>query len=181
LKELSLHVLDIVQNSLVAKATKIYISVAVNQEMDLLSIEVVDNGKGMESEMLARVTDPYTTSRTTRKVGLGIPLLKDACLATGGTLKISSVPNEGTTLKATLGYSHIDRQPLGDMAGVITLLATANPLVDFVYEHSFNGTKYIFDTHEVKEALEGIPLSSPEVFKLLKEMLSLNLDEIQIT
>jgi hypothetical protein len=181
LKELSLNVLDIVQNSLVAKATKINISVTVNQELDLLSIEVVDNGKGMEPEMLARVTDPYTTSRTTRKVGLGIPLLQDACLATGGALKINSLPNEGTTLKATLGYSHIDRQPLGDMAGVIALLVTANPLIDFVYTHSLNGNMFIFDTQEVKEVLDGIPLSSPEVFKLLKEMVSLNLDELQIT
>lgn len=181
MKELSLNVLDIVQNSLVAKATKINISVTVNQELDLLSIEVVDNGKGMEPEMLARVTDPYTTSRTTRKVGLGIPLLLDACLATGGALKINSLPNKGTTLKATFGYSHIDRQPLGDMAGVIALLVTANPLVDFIYTHSINGNKFILNTQEVKEVLEGIPLNSPEVFKLLKEMVSLNLDELQIT
>jgi hypothetical protein len=181
LKELSLHILDIVQNSLVAEATKIEVSIELNEEVDLLSIKITDNGKGMDPEMLARVTDPYATSRTTRRVGMGIPLLKDACQLTGGTLEISSVLNKGTTLKATLGYRHIDRQPLGDMAGVIALLVTANPLVDFIYTHSINGNKFILNTQEVKEVLEGIPLNSPEVFKLLKEMVSLNLDELQIT
>ncbi len=180
MKELALHILDIAQNSLVAGATLIEIIVNANTEADILRIEITDNGKGIAPEVLPIVMDPYTTSRTTRKVGMGLPLLKDACEMTGGSLAINSELGKGTSLKALLGYNHIDRQPLGDMAGVIMLLVSANVNVDFVYKHSLNGSEYVFDTREVKEALDGLPLNSPEVYKILKEMLFLNLDELQI-
>lgn len=180
MKELALHVLDIVQNSLVAGATLIEISVDVNTETDILRIEISDNGKGIAPEILPIVMDPYITSRTTRKVGMGLPLLKDACEMSGGSLTITSEVGKGTAIKATLGYGHIDRQPLGDISGVIMLLVSANVNVDFKYKHSLNGSEYIFDTREIKEVLEGLPLNSPEVYKLLKEMISLNLDELQI-
>jgi hypothetical protein len=180
MKELSLHILDIAQNSLVAGATLIEVSVNANTETDILRIEITDNGKGIAPEVLPIVMDPYTTSRTTRKVGMGLPLLKDACEMSGGSLTITSEVGKGTAIKAMLGYGHIDRQPLGDISGVIMLLVSANINVDFIYKHSLNGNEYIFDTREIKEVLEGLPLNSPEVYKLLKEMLSLNLDEIQI-
>lgn len=180
MKELSLHILDIAQNSLVAGATLIEISIEVSTETDTLQIEICDNGKGIAPDVLPNVMDPYTTSRTTRKVGMGLPLLKDSCEMSGGSLTITSEVGKGTTIKAVLGYSHIDRQPLGDISGVIMLLVSANVNVDFIYKHILNSNAYIFDTCEIKEVLDGLPLNSPEVYKMLKEMISLNLDEIQI-
>jgi hypothetical protein len=178
MKELSLHILDIAQNSIVANANQINISIAEDSINDLLSIEISDNGKGMSPEVLQRVTDPYTTSRTTRKVGLGLPLLKDACRLSGGSLVVESTEGKGTSVTATLGLSHIDRQPMGDIAGVVILLVSANPDIEFTYSHSVNGNTFVFDTQEVKEALDGLPLNSPEVIKMLREMISLNLDEL---
>ncbi|PKP37968.1 MAG: ATP-binding protein [Bacteroidetes bacterium HGW-Bacteroidetes-15] len=178
MKELSLHILDIVQNSIVANATLIDIRIVEDAEDDILSISIVDNGKGMEPEMLQRVTDPYTTSRTTRKVGMGIPLLNDACRIAGGCLAIESTRSKGTEVKAIMGLSHIDRQPLGDIVGVLIILISANPDIDFTYTHTRNRNRYFFSTIEVKEVLEGLPINSPEVTKMIREMISSNLEEL---
>ena len=176
--ELSLHILDIAQNSIVAGAKMISISINENADKDILSIEITDDGKGMSSEVLANVIDPYTTSRTTRKVGLGLPLLNHACIGTGGNLSIESELGKGTKVLATLGLNHIDRQPLGDIAGVLVMLIIANPLIRFVYTHKKNGNEYILDTLEVNEVLDGVPINSPQVARMLKEMVSSNLDEL---
>ena len=176
--ELSLHILDIAQNSIVAGAKMLGITIVEDIESDLLSIEISDDGRGMKPEVLAGVIDPYTTSRTTRKVGLGLPLLNDACKSTGGRLTIESELGKGTTVVATLGLSHIDRQPLGDIAGVLVLLITANPLIRFIYTHKRNGNAYEIDTLDVIEILDGIPINSPQVGKMLKEMINSNLDEL---
>ncbi|HNV81954.1 MAG TPA: ATP-binding protein [Tenuifilaceae bacterium] len=178
MKELALHILDIAQNSIVAGATLIRIGITEDMQGDLLHMTVEDNGKGMPSEMVERVMNPYTTSRTTRRVGMGLPLLHDACRAANGMLTIESAVNEGTRVLATMQLSHIDRQPLGDITGVIVLLFSANPSIDFVYSHIRNGNSYIFDTREVKELLEGIPLNTPEVIKSIREMIASNLDEL---
>jgi hypothetical protein len=178
MNELSLHILDIVQNSIVAKATHIKIIVTENSEKETLSIIIEDNGTGMTPKVLQSVTDPYTTSRTTRKVGMGLPLLNDACQLTGGCLRIESEFGKGTTVSAFLGLNHIDRQPMGDIAGVVVLMVSANPLIDFTYSHTINGNTYVFDTKEVKEVLEDIPLNTPQVIKMLREMIRLNLDEL---
>ncbi len=180
MKEQALHILDIVQNSIVANATLIEVVVDANADADTLIISVIDNGKGIPADMLEKITDPYITTRTTRRVGMGLPLLKDACELTGGSLSISSEVGKGTHLQAMLKFSHIDRQPLGDITGVIMLLINANPQIDFIYRHSLNGNEYVFDSREVKEALDGIAINEPEVYRMLKEMISLNLDEIQI-
>ena len=176
--ELSLHILDIAQNSIVAGAKMMGITIVEDTESDLLSIEITDDGRGMKPEVLAGVIDPYTTSRTTRKVGLGLPLLNDACKSTGGRLTIESELGKGTKVMATLGLNHIDRQPLGDIAGVLVLLITANPLIRFIYSHKKNGNVYEIDTLEVNEILDGIPINSPQVGKMLKEMINSNLDEL---
>ena len=178
MKELSLHILDIVQNSIVAGAKHIHIGIAEDSERDTLSITIVDDGRGMPAEVVQRVLDPYTTSRTTRKVGLGLPLFNDACRSTGGELHIESTEGKGTKVLATLGLSHIDRQPLGDIAGVLALLVSGNPSIRFTYSHCKNGNTYTLDTEEVNEALDGVPINTPEVAKMLREMISLNLDEL---
>lgn len=181
MKELALHILDIAQNSIVAGSTLIEISIEANTRDDKLLITISDNGIGISAGMLEKITDPYTTSRTTRRVGMGIPLFNDACRIADGSLSIASEEGKGTEVTASLRYSHIDRQPLGDMAGVLMLLINGNPHIDFVYRQSLNGSTYAVDTREVKDALDGIPINNPEVLRMLREMISLNLDEIQIT
>ncbi len=174
-----MHIMDIVQNSIVAKASLIYIEIQEDIEKDIFEIVIKDNGKGMSPEMLATVTDPYCTSRTTRKVGMGIPLLKLHAELTGGSFVITSELGKGTELKAIFKHSSLDRQPLGDIAGTIVLTASANPELDFVYTHTYNHEGYTFDTREIKEVLEGVPISNLEIIKYLKEMIIENLKEIQ--
>jgi len=178
MKELSLHILDIAQNSIVAGASTIEIDIDENSLTSTLSIRIRDNGRGIQSDILDRITDPYTTSRTTRKVGMGLPLLNDACRISGGKLSVSSAQGEGTNVVATLGLNHIDRQPLGDVSGVLLLLVSANPAIEFIYQHSKNGNKYIFNTKEVKEVLDGLPINSPDVMRMLREMIDENLEEL---
>lgn len=179
MKDLSLHILDIAQNSISAGASNIGISIDENLAANTMAIEVTDNGRGMSAEVLERVTDPYFTSRTTRKVGLGIPLFKQNAEATGGSLQIESEEGRGTMLKATFVHNHLDRPPLGDMAGVMVLLAGANPEIRFVYTHRVDNEEYVFDTEEVKEALDGLPINDPQVMRFLKEMIIENLVAIK--
>lgn len=180
MKDLSLHILDIAQNSITAKATLIQIAIVEDTVADTYTITITDNGYGIPPDMLARVTDPYTTSRTTRKVGLGIPLFKQNAERTGGGLTITSEVGKGTVLTAAFVHSNIDRPVLGDIAGVVVILVSANPSIDFVYTHVVNQQSYVFDTREVREALDGIPLNEPSVIPLLKEMIAANLEELQI-
>lgn len=179
MKDLSLHILDIAQNSISAGAQNIGISIVEDLATNTLVIEVKDDGRGMPAEVLMRVTDPYYTSRTTRKVGLGIPLFKQNAEATGGILQIDSEEGRGTILSATFGQNHLDRPPLGDMAGVMVLLVGANPEIRFVYTHRVENEEYAFDTQEVKEALDGLPVNDPQVMRFLKEMISENLQAIK--
>lgn len=180
MKDLSLHILDIAQNSITAKATLIQIAIVEDTIADTYTITITDNGYGIPPDMLARVTDPYTTSRRTRKVGLGIPLFKQNAERTGGGLTITSEVGKGTVLTAAFVHSNIDRPVLGDIAGVVVILVSANPSIDFVYTHVVNQQSYVFDTREVREALDGIPLNEPSVIPLLKEMIAANLEELQI-
>ncbi|KAF5083399.1 Histidine kinase-, DNA gyrase B-, and HSP90-like ATPase [anaerobic digester metagenome] len=180
MKDLSLHILDIAQNSITAKATLIQIAIVEDTVADTYTITITDNGCGIPPEMLAKVTDPYTTSRTTRKVGLGIPLFKQNAERTGGQLTLESEVGKGTVLTAVFVRSNIDRPILGDIAGVVVILVSANPKIDFVYSHSVNSNCYVFDTREVREALDGLPLNEPSVIPLLKEMIASNLEELQI-
>jgi hypothetical protein len=180
MKDISLHILDIVQNSNVAGASLVEITIDEDDANDKLTVTIDDNGKGMSPEMLATVTDPYTTSRTTRKVGLGIPLLKLNAERTGGSLTITSIRGKGTSLMATFIPSNIDCLPLGDVAGVIALIVSGNPSVDYNYNHKKNGNLYIFSTLKIKEILGEISIGDPSISRYLKEMIQTNLDEIQI-
>lgn len=180
MRDISLHVLDIIQNSIVADASLIEISIDEDKISDRLSVTIKDNGKGMSKELVETVTDPYTTSRTTRKVGLGIPLFKQNAERTGGGLTISSELGKGTTLCATFIPSNIDCLSMGDIAGVIALTVSGNPSIDFIYNHRINGNLYSFNTKEIKEVLGDISIGEPSVSKYLKEMIQSNLEEIQI-
>lgn len=175
MKELSLHILDLMQNSLSAEATEIVVEIIENAGNDLYSISIRDNGKGMTSDMVGKVTDPYFTTRTTRKVGLGVPLLKEHAERTGGYLTVDSAPGQGTCITASFSMNHVDRQPLGDIGGVIVQTVASNPEVRFRYSHTTGSGTYTFDSQEVIEVLGSTPINNAEVITFLKEMISENL------
>lgn len=177
LPELSLNVLDVAENSIRANAGLVKITVDIQQEADTLSITFEDDGCGMSEEQIAKVEDPFFTTRTTRKVGLGIPFLKMAAESTGGEFSIKSKLGEGTVTSAVFGLSHIDRMPLGDITGTIHTLITFNTQTDFIYTYRFNEKFFVLDTREFKEVLGGIPLDTPDVSAYIKEYLRENKNE----
>jgi hypothetical protein len=179
MKDLSLHILDILQNSVTAGATLITLEITENPEQDTYIVKFKDNGKGMDASMIEQVTDPFFTTRTTRKVGLGLPLLKQNAERTGGKLSIHSSPGSGTEVQATFGYSHIDRLPSGDIAGTLALTVSSYPAIEFTYVHKTPEGNFIFDTQEIKQTLEDIPISNPQVITFMKDFISDNLKAIK--
>jgi len=178
MQELSLNILDIAENSTRAGASLVEITVDEDPEGDRLTIRIRDNGCGMDEKLLKSVRDPFTTTRTTRKVGLGVPLLEEAATATGGHLDIRSQVNVGTEVEAVFGYSHIDRMPLGDLAGTISALIQCHEGVDFLYTHTFRGRSFHVDTRELRETLGGVPLNTPDVVLWIRDYINENLKEI---
>ena len=176
--ELALHILDIANNSTRAKAKNVEISVDADTNADKLTISVSDDGSGMDDELLKRVTDPFATTRTTRKVGLGIPLFKQAAELTGGRLDISSKLGVGTTTRATFGLNHIDRLPLGKMGSTVATLIGGAPEVEFMLKYSVDGRTYEFSTTDVKAVMDGVPLTEPEVLKFIEDMIDENIENI---
>ncbi len=179
MKEISLHIMDLVQNSIRAKASEIEIWVWESIQENLLKIEIRDNGCGMSKEILQKVTDPFFTSRTTRKVGLGIPLFKQMVETCNGRFRIASDLGIGTQVISVLELNNIDRQPMGDIAGVMVLLISANPAIRFFYTHKTDSGQYRLDTKEIKEALGINGSYDPGILKYLKEMIYENLKEIE--
>jgi len=171
LRELALHILDIAENSISAGANKIKISIIENHRDDLLEIEIKDNGKGMDADTLANITDPFITSRTTRKVGLGIPFFKAAAETCDGTFNIHSKQGLGTKVQAVFKHSHIDRMPLGDISGTLQTLIIGTPEVNWVFEYNVDEDSFVFDDEPIKETLDGVPLSEPAVMKFVREMI----------
>ena len=165
MRELSLNVLDIAQNSIVAGATLITLSVIEDTESDRLTLVIADNGRGMTSEQLEQVLDPFYTTRSTRKVGMGVPLFRMAAEMAGGELTIQSTIGQGTVVTATFGLTHIDRMPLGDMAGTVSTLIRLNPHLDFVYRHKVDDRSFELDTRALREVLDDVPLSEPDVME----------------
>ncbi len=148
MEDLSLHILDIAENSIAAEATRIEIRIEEDQEKDLLTVEIKDDGKGMDKQMLSKALDPFFTTRTTRRVGLGLPLLAQASRESGGAFEVDSRPNQGTIVRATFQYNHPDRKPIGDIHQTIQTLLLGHPEIDLLFEHAKDGTTYHFDTRE---------------------------------
>ena len=177
MQELSLNILDIAQNSIVANATLIEIGVEVDTN-DFLSITIRDNGKGMDAESVKNVINPFFTSRTTRKVGLGVPFFKQAAEDTGGSFHIESEVGVGTTIKAVFDTTNIDYTPLGEVWDTVALLIQMNETIDFVYTVKKDGEEFVCDTRQLREIMEGMPLSDLAVVQWIKEFIRENQTEI---
>lgn len=178
MRELSLHILDIAENSVSAGASKIEISVNENLNKDELIIKITDNGKGMSAEKMKNLADPFITSRTTRKVGLGIPFLKAAAEACEGSFEIRSEIGVGTEVEVHFRHSHIDRMPLGDLKSTWLNLLVGYPYVHWVLDYAVNINTYRLDDQPIKEILIGIPLSDPQVIGYLKNEIANGFDSV---
>ena len=179
MQDFSLHILDIAENSINAGASEIIIFIEENLGKNLLKITIEDNGKGIKKELLRKVRDPFYTTRTTRKVGLGLPLLEQAAQMSGGNLTIKSSEGKGTTITATFIYDHIDRKPLGDINQTLITLIGGHPEIDFVYYHKKNDKGLSFDTKDIKKELDGISINNVDILNFIKHKIAAGLKMIK--
>lgn len=178
MKELSLHILDISENSVRAGADLIEISVLAEGEPEMLKISIKDNGKGMTEEELSLVRDSFYTSRTTRRVGLGIPLLNQHAEMASGMVEISSVTGKHTQIDASFLYDHPDRQPLGDLEGCWVLMASSYPEIEWGLNLSSGKGNFEIATSEIRTTLEIDTISGSELTGQLKRMIRNSIDEL---
>ena len=176
--ELSLHILDIVENSTRAGAKRVFIELVEDKAADLLSMEIRDNGSGMSEDVLKKSIDPFFTTKTVRNVGLGLPILAQAAQRTGGRFIMESKGGEGTRVLAEFKLSHIDRQPLGDIAGTLVTLVAGNTDVDFIYRHRHDGREYILDTRDIKQEIGNLPINHVKVLIFIKQHVQEGLEDI---
>ncbi len=175
MKELSLNILDVAENSVKAGAT--LTQILLTEEGQVLTLEIADDGCGMSEDVVRSVVDPFYTTRTTRKVGMGVPLLKLACEQTGGELRIESVTEEenpaehGTHVTATFHMDHIDFTPLGDVSATVLTLIQGHPDTDFLFVHKKSSGIVQLDTRQLREVLEDVPLNSYDVMEWIGEYL----------
>ncbi|MBN1305998.1 MAG: sensor histidine kinase [Anaerolineales bacterium] len=175
MREIALHILDLAENSVTAGAQAVKISVCEDLAADRLRAMIEDDGKGMDAQTLARVTDPFYTSRTTRNVGLGIPLLKAAAETCNGHLSITSQPGHGTQIEVVFQHSHFDRMPLGNLEDTFLSLATGHPDLHWIFQYSVRPSNeaetntFEFDDQPIKETLREVPLTHPDVLAFLRD------------
>ena len=179
MNELSLHILDICQNSIKANATLIKIIIEENTSLNQYKIIISDNGYGMNKKTLSGVADPFFTTRLTRKVGLGVSLFKMAAEMTEGDFIVESEENVGTTITANFSHNHIDRAPLGDIEETMSILILNEKGIDIYYEHILDGNTFVFDTREIKKVLEDIPLTDYSVIMWIKNNIKDGVKNIQ--
>jgi len=179
-EDLSLHILDIVENAIRAQAQHVRISVREDLKQDVLSIEIEDDGAGMTEDFKRKALDPFTTTKKTSRIGLGLPLFEQAAKMCDGEFSINSGKGAGTKVHATFRYSHIDRKPMGKMSQTLLTLIAGNPAVDFSYTHVRENTTVHFDTQEWKRELDGVPINNPEVLRLIKKELAETLGRVGI-
>jgi Histidine kinase-, DNA gyrase B-, and HSP90-like ATPase len=178
LLEISLHILDIVENSTRAGADTVFIDIIEDTAKDILSLEIRDNGSGMNEDVLKKVIDPFFTTKTVRSVGLGLPMLAQAAEQTEGNFIIASKGGEGTRVVAEFKLSHIDRQPLGDIASTLVTLIAGNPDVDFIYRHRHDDREYVLDTRDMRKEIDDVPINNVEVLNFVREHIEEGLKEI---
>ena len=180
MEDLSLHILDIVENAIAAKAKKIGISIIEEPKRDQLVIEIEDDGIGMDEEVSQKAIDPFFTTRTSRRVGLGLSLLAQSAQEAGGMLRIESELGKGTKVTATFQYRHIDRKPLGSMVETMTTLLLGNPELEISYIHQKDGKSYELSSQMLKERFKNQSLTHPEVIQWLKKHLREGLAQIGV-
>lgn len=178
MKDIASHILDITENSVRAGSSLIKITITVSQSGDLYKFEIEDNGCGMKPEQVEQLQNPFFTSRTNRRVGLGVPLLMQNCQMSGGDVFIESNFGSGTKLIATFQLSHIDRPPEGEIADVMVNIITGYSEVDFEIKYSAQNGDFELNTTELKEIFDGIPINDVEVISAIKELVSNNLGEL---
>lgn len=172
MRELSLNVMDVAQNSVRAEASLITIDVSESDKNDNLTISISDNGCGMTEEQVKQTIDPFFTTRTTRKVGLGVPLFKMSAEQTGGSFSIESEVGKGTVTTASYVKSHVDMTPLGDINSTVEILIRCNPNIDFVFNHSTDIGSFTLDTRELREVLgDDVSLDTPDVLEWINAFL----------
>lgn len=179
MREISLHILDIAENSINAGASTIHIGIIENIKNNKLIIEILDDGRGMDAETVRKITDPFITSRTTRKVGLGIPFLKAAAEACQGLFEIKSLPGQGTQVYVSFQHNHIDRMPLGDIKNTFLSLIVGYPNTRWVFHYRFNERAFELDTEPIKEILGDVPFSDPAVISYLKREIAEGISNIK--
>ncbi len=184
MKELSLHILDITENSIRGGGTEITINVTEDIPGNLFIMEIIDNGRGIVPDILESIKNPFTTTRTHRNVGMGIPFLNDTCLQCGGSLDIESSPDTGTRVTATMEHNNIDRPPLGDISLTLVNMFASYPDINFTYNHTYKGAgadeaeEFSISTKELNEILEGVPLSNPDVYAWVRDYIKENIGEL---
>ena len=178
MKELSMHVYDLMENSTAANSSEVRLTIRDSIKDNDFHFVIEDNGKGMSPEFLARVTHPYTTSRSTRKVGLGLPPIKMNTENCGGGMKLTSQVGVGTRLEFWFQHNHWDRAPMGDLAGTLVMLVSQHEDIHFIITYTTDDGEFIFDTDEIKEALGGMSMNDITIVRYLKEMVKENLAEI---
>ena len=176
--ELSLHILDVVENSTRAGAETVYITLIEDTTRDVLSLEIQDDGSGMDEDVLKKAMDPFFTTKKVRNIGLGLPMLAQATERTNGKFIIESKGGEGTRVATEFKLSHIDRQPLGDIASTLVTLIAGNTDVDFIYRHRHDDREYVLDTKDVKRELDDVPINNVEVLNFIREHVQDGLKEI---
>lgn len=174
MEDISLHILDIAENSVRAEADLIEIILVKDAKHDVLRVDVIDNGRGMDAGTLAKVQDPFFTTKR-KKTGLGIPLLKQAAEQTNGRLTIESAPGKGTTVSVIFGLNHMDRPPVGNMVETILPLIAGHPDRDYIYEEREGEHSFRFDTREIKSDLEGVPITESPVLTAIRDLLNENI------
>lgn len=179
MKTLSDHILDIVQNSVRANANLIEIIVEEDKINDLCVLRICDNGCGMSSEILEQATNPFFTTRKTRKVGLGLSLLKQNAEMANGKFSIQSELNKGTEVEATFQYSNVDRPELGDVWNTFYLTMLSNKNVELMYRHKTNNGSFKISSNEIRSNIEGISMQQPEIREAITDIIKNNITDIQ--
>ena len=170
--ELALHILDIAQNSISAGATTVSLVIRESIADNALVITIEDNGKGIPSELLPSIKDPFVTTRTTRSVGMGLSLFESAAVTCGGKLNVESSEGKGTKVTAEFIHNHIDRMPLGNMAETMVTLISGQPDIDFIYRHVTDDKEFELSTFELRNILGEVPLNSPDVLVWIREYIN---------
>jgi hypothetical protein len=175
MREISLHILDLVQNSIEAGATQVELEIVEDLVKDSMIIRLSDNGRGMNEKLRQLVIDPFITTRTTRRIGLGLPLMDMSTKRCGGYLRLDSTPGKGTVVEAMYQHSHFDRPPMGNLVETIKSILVANPALHFLYNHTVNDRSISVSSQELANILDGIPLTQPDVLIWLHGYLSDNI------